>query len=232
MRRDRLFLPCPLEWRCWMRLGAAGAGAAAVGAATSTPTPVHAETSISRRASEHHRRRRPVRRRRQTSSPLSAGRYMSGLRSKTGGSRETSLLAGSAIVLSGTTSTVTEVVVGRARPYTGGGAQAFEAVLLHRGRLRVVPFGAHDHHVRFLGVLAERMRNTGRPSGCTASPRRAESPACTRTSAGCRMFSSARSSRPSVSRSLGPVDSEFGGVNSGGATQCRRSPNRHTGLDV
>ncbi|HXX62321.1 MAG TPA: hypothetical protein VEO56_00880, partial [Bacteroidota bacterium] len=56
---------------------------------------------------------------------LSAGGYAAGLAAGNRWLRETSMLAGSAIVIAGTVSTVTKVVVGRARPYVQKGHLTF-----------------------------------------------------------------------------------------------------------
>lgn len=89
---------------------------------------------------------------------LSAGGYAAGLAFDDDWIRVTSLLSGTAILLSGTISTVSKIVSGRARPYVG------------EGRSRFRPFSFRDAHQSFpsghtivafavSGVLAERIKN-------------------------------------------------------------------------
>jgi membrane-associated phospholipid phosphatase len=91
---------------------------------------------------------------------LSAGGYFTGLAIGDRWIRETSLLAGSAIVIAGTISTVTKVLVGRARPYTGDGHLTFRPFSLPLVDVASFPSGHTIVAFAFSGVLAERIKNT------------------------------------------------------------------------
>jgi membrane-associated phospholipid phosphatase len=91
---------------------------------------------------------------------LSAGGYIAGLALEERWIRETSLLAGSAILIAGTVSTVSKIVVGRARPYTGQGHMAFKPFSFSIGDNASFPSGHTIVAFAFSGVLAERIKNT------------------------------------------------------------------------
>jgi membrane-associated phospholipid phosphatase len=91
---------------------------------------------------------------------LSAGGYIAGLALGDRWIRETSLLAGSAIVIAGTISTVTKVLVGRARPYTGDGHLTFRPFSVPLVDVASFPSGHTIVAFAFSGVLAERIHNT------------------------------------------------------------------------
>ena len=91
---------------------------------------------------------------------LSAGGYIAGLAFDDRWIRETSFLAGSAILLSGTISTVTKIVVGRARPYTGRGHLTFKPFSFPVEEFASFPSGHTIVAFAFSGVLAERIKNT------------------------------------------------------------------------
>ncbi len=150
----------PARWNGadWMRFGAAGAGTAAVsgldidtrlfmqrhqsaGSGNITDVAVQYGAGVNLIA-------------------LSAGGYIAGLAFENRWLRETSLLAGSAIVLSGTISTVTKIVVGRARPYTGRGHAAFKPFSFTVDDFASFPSGHTIVAFAFSGVLAERIGNT------------------------------------------------------------------------
>jgi membrane-associated phospholipid phosphatase len=90
---------------------------------------------------------------------LTAGGYLAGLAFEENWIRETSLLAGTSILVAGTVSTIVKVSVGRARPYRNEG----------HGRFRPFSFSADDYvsfpsgHTivafAFSTVLAERIGN-------------------------------------------------------------------------
>ncbi|HTY59456.1 MAG TPA: phosphatase PAP2 family protein, partial [Bacteroidota bacterium] len=91
---------------------------------------------------------------------LSAGGYIAGLAFHDRWIRETSFLAGSAILLSGTISTVTKIVVGRARPYMGRGHMTFRPFTFPVEHFASFPSGHTIVAFAFSGVLAERIKNT------------------------------------------------------------------------
>lgn len=91
---------------------------------------------------------------------LSAGGYIAGLAFDERWVRETSFLAGSAILVAGTVSTVTKVLVGRARPYTGRGHMSFKPFSLPLVDVASFPSGHTIVAFAFSGVLAERIKNT------------------------------------------------------------------------
>jgi membrane-associated phospholipid phosphatase len=91
---------------------------------------------------------------------LSAGGYIAGLALDERWLRETSLLAGSAIVIAGAVSTVFKVLVGRARPYTGDGHMTFKPFSLPLVDVASFPSGHTIVAFAFSGVLAERIKNT------------------------------------------------------------------------
>ncbi|HMK38785.1 MAG TPA: phosphatase PAP2 family protein [Bacteroidota bacterium] len=89
---------------------------------------------------------------------LSAGGYVTGLAFDERWLRETSFLAGSAILIAGTITTVTKVVVGRARPYTGAGHMAFRPFSINDDYASF-PSGHTTVAFAFSGVLAARLDN-------------------------------------------------------------------------
>jgi hypothetical protein len=91
---------------------------------------------------------------------LSAAGYIAGLAFDDRWVRETSFLAGSAIVIAGTVSTVTKVIVGRARPYTGLGHMTFRPFKPPLVEVASFPSGHTVVAFAFSGVLAERLKNT------------------------------------------------------------------------
>ena len=91
---------------------------------------------------------------------LSAGGYIAGLAFDERWIRETSLLAGSAILIAGAISTVTKVLVGRERPYTGQGHMSFNPFSLPLVDVASFPSGHTIVAFAFSGVLAERIKNT------------------------------------------------------------------------
>ncbi len=91
---------------------------------------------------------------------LSAGGYIAGLALDERWIRETSFLAGSAILIAGTVSTVTKVLVGRARPYTGDGHMTFKPFSVPLVDVASFPSGHTIVAFAFSGVLAERIKNT------------------------------------------------------------------------
>ena len=91
---------------------------------------------------------------------LSAGGYIAGLAFDSRWLRETSFLAGSAILMAGTVSTVTKIVVGRARPYMNQGHMTFRPFTFPVENYASFPSGHTIVAFAFSGVLAERIRNT------------------------------------------------------------------------
>jgi membrane-associated phospholipid phosphatase len=91
---------------------------------------------------------------------LSAGGYIAGLAFDERWVRETSLLAGLGILIAGTVSTVTKIVVGRARPYTERGHMTFKPVSLPLVDVASFPSGHTIVAFAFSGVLADRIKNT------------------------------------------------------------------------
>jgi membrane-associated phospholipid phosphatase len=90
---------------------------------------------------------------------LSAGGYLAGLAFDNRWLRETSFLAGSAIIFSGTISTVAKLVVGRSRPYTERGHMSFKPFSLPLVDVASFPSGHTIVAFAFSGVLAERIKN-------------------------------------------------------------------------
>ncbi len=90
---------------------------------------------------------------------LSAGGYIAGLALGDRWIRETSLLAGSAILVAASLSTVTKIMVGRARPYTGRGHMAFKPFSFALEDFSSFPSGHVIVAFAFSGVLAERIHN-------------------------------------------------------------------------
>ena len=91
---------------------------------------------------------------------LSAGGYITGLALGDRWVRETSLLAGSAMVIAGTISTVTKVLVGRVRPYKGLGHMRFRPFSGPLVDVASFPSGHTIVAFAFSTVLAERIGNT------------------------------------------------------------------------
>jgi membrane-associated phospholipid phosphatase len=91
---------------------------------------------------------------------LSAGGYIAGLALDERWIRETAFLAGSAILIAGTISTVTKIFVGRARPYTEQGHLTFKPFSLPLVDVASFPSGHTIVAFAFSGVLAERIKNT------------------------------------------------------------------------
>ncbi len=91
---------------------------------------------------------------------LSAGGYVAGLAFDERWLRETSFLAGSAILMAGAVSTVTKIVVGRARPYMNRGHMTFRPFTFPVENYASFPSGHTIVAFAFSGVLAERIRNT------------------------------------------------------------------------
>ncbi|MEW6509714.1 MAG: phosphatase PAP2 family protein [Bacteroidota bacterium] len=89
---------------------------------------------------------------------LSAGGYAAGLIFEEDWLRETAMLSGSAILIAGVVSTVTKVVAGRARPYTGLGSGMWRPFSL---KVDYESFPSGHVIVAFAvsGVLAERIGN-------------------------------------------------------------------------
>jgi len=91
---------------------------------------------------------------------LSAGGYLAGLAFDERWLRETSFLAGSAILMAGTVSTVAKIVVGRARPYMNRGHMTFKPFSFPVENYASFPSGHTIVAFAFSGVLAERIKNT------------------------------------------------------------------------
>jgi membrane-associated phospholipid phosphatase len=91
---------------------------------------------------------------------LSAAGYIAGLVFDEQWLRETSFLAGSAILMAGAVSTVTKIIVGRARPYMGQGHMTFRPFSFPVEDYASFPSGHTIVAFAFSGVLAERIRNT------------------------------------------------------------------------
>ena len=107
---------------------------------------------------------------------LSAGGYIAGLAFDERWLRETSFLAGSAILMAGAVSTVTKIVVGRARPYMDKGHMTFRPFTFPVENYASFPSGHTIVAFAFSGVLAERINNTwasiglyGLAAGCGIS---------------------------------------------------------------
>jgi len=90
---------------------------------------------------------------------ISAGGYVAGLALDEQWIRETSLLAGSAILIAGAISTVTKIVVGRARPYMEQGHMSFRPFTFPVEDYASFPSGHTIVAFAFSGVLAERIKN-------------------------------------------------------------------------
>jgi membrane-associated phospholipid phosphatase len=90
---------------------------------------------------------------------VSAGGYVAGLACKSSWLRETSLLTGSSIVIAGTISTITKVIVGRARPYTGRGHGFFKPFTFNDESFFSFPSGHAVVAFAVSGVLSERINN-------------------------------------------------------------------------
>lgn len=89
---------------------------------------------------------------------LSAGGYVAGLALNDDWLRETALLSGTAIVLSGAISTVSKVMVGRARPSVNEGRFKFQPFSFKDG-FESFPSGHTIVAFAVSGVLAERIKN-------------------------------------------------------------------------
>jgi len=99
---------------------------------------------------------------------LSAGGYIAGLAFDSRWVRQTSLLAGSAILIAATVSTVSKVVIGRARPYVGKGHMAFRPFSFPVEDYASFPSGHTIVAFAFSGVLAARVDNAWASAGLYA----------------------------------------------------------------
>ena len=99
---------------------------------------------------------------------LSAGGYVAGLAFDSRWVRQTSLLAGSAILIAATVSTVSKVVIGRARPYTGNGHMKFKPFSFPVEDYASFPSGHTIVAFAFSGVLAARLDNAWVSAGLYA----------------------------------------------------------------
>lgn len=97
--------------------------------------------------------------------PLAGGSYLAGLLLQNRWLRETAFLTASAILLSGTLSTVTKAVVGRARPYTGAGNHSFKPFTLSDDDYLSFPSGHVIVAFSVSGVLARRIGNPWAAAG-------------------------------------------------------------------
>lgn len=90
---------------------------------------------------------------------LSAGGYLAGLAFDHAWIRETSLLAGTAILVAGTVSTVVKFTVGRGRPYLNEGHGRFKPLSFSNEDYVSFPSGHTIVAFAFSSVLAERIGN-------------------------------------------------------------------------
>jgi membrane-associated phospholipid phosphatase len=90
---------------------------------------------------------------------VSAGGYLAGLAFDHAWIRETALLAGTAILLSATVSTVVKFSVGRGRPYLNEGHLRFKPFSFSTDDYISFPSGHTIVAFAFSGVLAERIGN-------------------------------------------------------------------------
>ena len=90
---------------------------------------------------------------------LSAGGYIAGLTLREKWLRETSLLAGTAIVTAGTLSTLSKIIAGRARPYMNKGPGVFKPFTISAEDYASFPSGHTVVAFAFSGVLSERIGN-------------------------------------------------------------------------
>jgi len=95
---------------------------------------------------------------------VSAGGYAAGLAFEDDWIRETSLLSGTAIILAGTISTVSKIVIGRARPFTAEGRYRFRPFSFNDG-YEAFPSGHTIVAFAVSGVLAERIKNPWATAG-------------------------------------------------------------------
>jgi len=99
---------------------------------------------------------------------LSAGGYLAGLACDSRWVRQTSLLAGSAILIAAAVSTVSKVVIGRARPYTGKSHMTFRPFSFPVEDYASFPSGHTIVAFAFSGVLAARLDNAWASAGLYA----------------------------------------------------------------
>lgn len=99
---------------------------------------------------------------------VSAGGYVAGLALDSRWVRQTSLLAGSAILIAAAVSTVSKVVIGRARPYTGKGHMTFRPFSFPVEDYASFPSGHTIVAFAFSGVLAARLDNAWATAGLYA----------------------------------------------------------------
>jgi membrane-associated phospholipid phosphatase len=90
---------------------------------------------------------------------VSAGGYAAGLVFHNEWLRETAMLAGSSILIAGTVSTLTKVLVGRARPYLEKGHGFFKPLTISDESYFSFPSGHSIVAFAVSGVLAERIQN-------------------------------------------------------------------------
>jgi len=90
---------------------------------------------------------------------VSAGGYAAGLVFRCDWLRETAMLTGSSILIAGTVSTVTKVLVGRARPFMGKGHGFFKPLTFSDEAYFSFPSGHSIVAFAVSGVLAERIQN-------------------------------------------------------------------------
>jgi membrane-associated phospholipid phosphatase len=90
---------------------------------------------------------------------LAAGGYAVGLASGDEWLRETALLTGTAILIAGSLSTVTKIMVGRSRPYMDRGHMSFKPLSFSTEDFVSFPSGHTVVAFAVSGVLAERIKN-------------------------------------------------------------------------
>jgi len=153
-------LSAPVRWNStdWMTFGAAGAGTAAAAGLD-----IDARLLMQRNRSP---RNEDIARAAEQYGVglnmmlLSAGGYIAGLVFDDRWIRQTSLLAGSAILIAASVSTVSKIVIGRARPYTGKGHMTFRPFSFTVEDYASFPSGHTIVAFAFSGVLAARLDNT------------------------------------------------------------------------
>jgi membrane-associated phospholipid phosphatase len=160
LRGAGYILSAPVRWNGsdWLMLGGAGVGTAAVsgldidGRLFMQKHQTTLNNSLATAAEQYGNGFNMI--------GLSAGGYIAGLAFDERWIRETSLLAGSAILIAGAVSTVTKVLVGRERPYTEQGHMSFKPFSLPLVDVASFPSGHTIVAFAFSGVLAERIKNT------------------------------------------------------------------------
>jgi len=161
-------LSSPVRWRSddWLKFGAAGAGTA-----LASGLDIDARLIMQRNRSPHNEDLAKAVEQYGVGLNMilvSAGGYVAGLAFDSRWVRQTSLLAGSAILIAATVSTISKVVIGRARPYTLRGHMTFKPFSFPVEDYASFPSGHTIVAFAFSGVLAARLDNAWASAGLYA----------------------------------------------------------------